>query len=99
MSSLLKMTTFDRENNSRFGFHVTKNYFTLLMLLYAYITQGAQEVQVEAEVLRKSLVKQHRQVLCDLASLRNRPMLSHMSTPTVYCISMCAYKEWKHFLR
>ena len=54
---------------------------------------------VVLEEQRKSMVKDQRQMLSDLAVLRNRPILDCLTTESVYGITTSTYKQWKSFLR
>ncbi|KAF6022898.1 USP48 [Bugula neritina] len=72
--------------------------FTSLEPKCAQCLGDAQKL-VEMEDQRKTLVKEERQLLSDLASLRNRPIVGSLTTDTVYCLSSASYKQWKAFLR
>lgn len=51
------------------------------------------------EDLRREIVKEHKQLLSDLASMKNRPLLDALTSDVVYGLSMDSYKQWKSFMR
>lgn len=63
------------------------------------VFKGFCEELEKLDEVRKNIVKEEKQLLSDLAGLRNRPILEAMTTDVVYGLSVHSYKQWKAFLR
>ncbi|XP_067929198.1 ubiquitin carboxyl-terminal hydrolase 48-like isoform X5 [Watersipora subatra] len=84
--------------------HILVDYFPLGVTLGVKEKEcsqcrGEQQELGAIEEKRRTMVKQERETLSDLAALRNRPAIETLPMDVVYCISMATYKQWKVFLR